>query len=182
MPGVYQMRDKQRVSMSKLSRFTKKCLGYGSQQNESLYAITAKALEHIGYPKTKTTKTDKAHVKQHYHIIVEYLALNKGNTNIIPAPKKRSSYLVFNDFYKRKEWRELRYKALLKSDGKCCVCGASKQTGAVLHVDHIKPRYKYPDLELCLDNLQVLCEACNMGKGGWDETDWREPKNEKETT
>ena len=28
-------------------------------------------------------------------------------------------------------------------------------------------------LELQLTNLQMLCADCNVGKGAWDETDWR---------
>jgi 5-methylcytosine-specific restriction endonuclease McrA len=48
-----------------------------------------------------------------------------------------------------------------------------RQTNGVMHVDHIKPRSKYPHLALRESNLQVLCEACNLGKGNWDETDWR---------
>ncbi len=46
--------------------------------------------------------------------------------------------------------------------------------GIPLHVDHIKPRSKYPDLALDINNLQILCESCNLGKGAWDETDFRE--------
>ncbi len=45
-----------------------------------------------------------------------------------------------------------------------------------MHVDHIKPRRKYPELALSRSNLQVLCNLCNHGKGNWDETDWREPR------
>ena len=52
------------------------------------------------------------------------------------------------------------------------VCGASgKQT--VLHVDHIKPRSKYPELALDPNNLQVLCKDCNLGKSNLYNTDWR---------
>lgn len=79
------------------------------------------------------------------------------------------------DFYRSREWRELRYKALVLHGTTCQCCGASRSNGAVLHVDHIKPRSKYPELELSLDNLQVLCEDCNMGKSNKDETDWRKP-------
>ena len=45
-------------------------------------------------------------------------------------------------------------------------------------VDHIKPRSRYPALELTLTNLQVLCNDCNMGKSNDDETDFR-PDNWK---
>ena len=87
--------------------------------------------------------------------------------------KKRDGYLKFNAFYKSKEWRKLRYQTLLLHGPVCCLCGATRKDGVVLHVDHIKPRYQYPELELDIDNLQVLCEDCNMGKGGSDDTDWR---------
>jgi 5-methylcytosine-specific restriction endonuclease McrA len=77
------------------------------------------------------------------------------------------------DFYRSEDWRKLRYLALVEHGGKCQACGASAKTGAVLHVDHIKPRSRYPELQYALSNLQVLCGDCNLGKGAWDETDWR---------
>jgi uncharacterized protein (TIGR02646 family) len=67
------------------------------------------------------------------------------------------------NFYESREWRELRYKALKEQGHKCKSCGATAEN-AVLHVDHIKPRSKYPELELDPSNVQVLCEDCNMGK------------------
>src|SRR4051812_22617275 len=71
-------------------------------------------------------------------------------------------------FYQSREWRDLRYKALLRSDGRCECCGRSRHDGVKLHVDHIKPMHRYPALRLTLSNLQVLCEDCNMGKGAWN--------------
>ena len=69
-----------------------------------------------------------------------------------------------NSFYHSREWRELRWKVLTAGDGKCVMCGRGKKDGIILHVDHIKPRSKYPHLELEFSNLQVLCEDCNLGK------------------
>jgi 5-methylcytosine-specific restriction endonuclease McrA len=74
------------------------------------------------------------------------------------------------DFCKTREWAELRYKTLAKYGAICQCCGADK---VILHVDHIKPRSKYPQLELDINNLQVLCETCNVGKSNKDVTDWR---------
>lgn len=74
-------------------------------------------------------------------------------------------------FYRTREWVDLRYKAILKYKRVCACCGAKEGPH---HVDHVKPRSKYPSLELELSNLQVLCEACNLGKSNTDETDWRE--------
>lgn len=72
-------------------------------------------------------------------------------------------------FYESDAWRTLRYKALQLHGRACQLCGATGR----LHVDHIKPRSRYPELELTLSNLQILCADCNMGKGAWDDTDWR---------
>ena len=68
------------------------------------------------------------------------------------------------EFYLTREWRELRWKVLIASDGKCKMCGRGKQDGVIIHVDHIKPRSKFQELELVFNNLQVLCEDCNLGK------------------
>lgn len=78
----------------------------------------------------------------------------------------------YNKFYSSTAWRQLRYLAL-KNAGGCQCCGAKASDGVQIHVDHIKPRSRYPELELSLDNIQVLCQDCNIGKGDWDNTDWR---------
>lgn len=75
-------------------------------------------------------------------------------------------------FYESRAWRELRYKALVEHGRKCQCCGAEPPK-IVLHVDHIKPRSKFPSLELELDNLQILCKDCNLGKSNKDDTDFR---------
>jgi 5-methylcytosine-specific restriction endonuclease McrA len=90
-----------------------------------------------------------------------------------PAPnKERDRKKRRNAFYLSQEWRELRYKVIKKQGRKCGACRATEGT---MHVDHIKPRSKYPHLELEESNLQILCENCNMGKGNKDEIDWRKP-------
>lgn len=76
-------------------------------------------------------------------------------------------------FYESDAWRDVRYRALKACGRRCLVCGRGPQNGAVLHVDHIKPRSLFPELELDIDNLQVLCEDCNLGKSNRDEIDWR---------
>ena len=69
-----------------------------------------------------------------------------------------------SEFYLTREWRELRWKVLVASDGKCNMCGRGKRQGIILIVDHMLPRSKFPALELTQGNLQVLCEDCNIGK------------------
>lgn len=81
--------------------------------------------------------------------------------------------LPSHEFYRTRSWLELRYTVLQKRGTKCECCGLSKKDGAIIHVDHIKPRSRFPNLELVESNLQVLCELCNIGKSNKYETDWK---------
>jgi hypothetical protein len=85
-------------------------------------------------------------------------------------------YVDSDPFYESREWRELRYRVFKEHGGKCGLCGRTAKDGAVLHVDHIKPRSKHPELELVFENLQILCEDCNLGKSNRDDSDWRKNK------
>lgn len=77
------------------------------------------------------------------------------------------------DFYSSRAWKILRYQAFERYGNKCACCGATPADGLVMHVDHIKPKSTHPDLALDIENLQILCEDCNVGKiNQWD-TDWR---------
>lgn len=78
-----------------------------------------------------------------------------------------------DSFYDSREWLAVRYEALKASAGRCSCCGARASEHNPLHVDHIKPRSKHPELALVLSNLQVLCKQCNLGKSNTDATDWR---------
>lgn len=141
--------------------------------NRVLAAVVAQ-LSGITVPKTK---------KDRWVMIRKFAALPlsipTALTPIVEAPKKEKrpknpTKVQFKAFYLARRWRTLRYEAL-KIHGAACQCcgGTAKSTGRPMHVDHIKPRSKFPELELTLSNLQVLCEDCNMGKGGHDQTDWR---------
>jgi 5-methylcytosine-specific restriction endonuclease McrA len=65
----------------------------------------------------------------------------------------------------------LRYEVLKRDGGRCVLCGNSKKEGVKLHVDHILPRSKGG--KDTLDNLQTLCQPCNLGKGNRDNRNWR---------
>ncbi|EIW89227.1 hypothetical protein AGRI_07060 [Alishewanella agri BL06] len=58
-------------------------------------------------------------------------------------------------------WR-LRAMVLMKDGARCKLCGATPQDGAKLHVDHIVPWANGG--ETVFENLQILCEKCNIGK------------------
>lgn len=93
---------------------------------------------------------------------------------IVPPPVD-----IKEAFYKSWDWRTLRMQALKKHGARCQCCGATKDSVDIsgnqvrIVVDHIQPLAKRWDLRLDLDNLQILCDECNMGKGAWDRTDWR---------
>jgi hypothetical protein len=78
--------------------------------------------------------------------------------------KPRNTQGDDQSFYRSSAWRKLRFSVLAESRGACYACGATAAGGARLHVDHIKPRSKFPELALNPANLQVLCEDCNVGK------------------
>ena len=86
-------------------------------------------------------------------------------------PRKRKTG-IGKDFYESWEWKKVRYEALMKHGAVCMLCGADRKT-SVIHVDHIKPTSKFPELALQLDNLQVLCKSCNMGKSNIHQHDFR---------
>lgn len=56
----------------------------------------------------------------------------------------------------------MRYDIMQRDNFKCVICGASAQTGARLHVDHIVPVSKGG--KSIPSNLRTLCERCNVGK------------------
>ncbi len=81
------------------------------------------------------------------------------------------------EFFASPDWISLRYRVLKRAKGCCECCGRGKTQGAVLQVDHIKPRSKFPALALSISNLQCLCQDCNLGKSNTDQTDWRTRMN-----
>lgn len=79
-------------------------------------------------------------------------------------------------FYRSYRWRRLRVDAFEANRQRygmlaCECCGMVDVES--FHVDHIYPRSAYPELALDPDNLQVLCDACNIGKGAAYTTNWR---------
>lgn len=76
-------------------------------------------------------------------------------------------------FYQSSEWKRLRYKVLCYYEATCMCCGASRISGAEIHVDHVIPRSIDKSLALEFKNMQVLCRDCNLAKSNTDSTDWR---------
>lgn len=97
------------------------------------------------------------------------IAIRKQKGKKPTRPRKPAD----DNFTKTLMWRQVRYQALKNNGARCQCCGATSRDGVQIHVDHIKPRATHPNLALSLDNLQILCDDCNIGKGSWDDTDWR---------
>ncbi len=81
-----------------------------------------------------------------------------------------------DSFYRSYKWRRLRVDTLEANRERygmlACECCGMMGDGS-FHVDHIFPRSTHPELALDPTNLQVLCEACNVGKGTAYTTNWR---------
>lgn len=179
------------IGIRNLSKFVEKKLGYKAKENVSLYVLVCDALkvdgickpeeisyrkfvennglyilESIGKKETKKYVTEEIKRKQKKESKKEKLKLIKNNSFNFDKYKSKEFLMTY-------EWRKLRMEAIKKYGNSCQCCGASPKTGAILNVDHIKPRKHFPHLALDIDNLQILCSDCNHGKGNWDQTDWR---------
>lgn len=150
--------------------------------SEHQKALLDKELEQ--FRKTKKERREARNIERYAK------ALKYGwqpTTEPVSKPKRQKTYQVKNkpeldfkkyfvasdSFLNSFEWRKVRMMAIKKYGAKCMCCGATPDTGAVINVDHIKPRKLWPSLALDINNLQILCHDCNHGKGNWDTTDWR---------
>lgn len=114
-------------------------------------------------------KKKRGHIKQLNRKINELQnQLNAIRTQL--KKKKQGPNYTPHPFYDSDPWRRLKYQVLNTYPRVCMCC---RKTEGEMHVDHIKPRSKYPDFELDFNNLQILCKDCNLGKSNLDETDYR---------
>jgi len=106
-------------------------------------------------------------------LIAWYRGLDSKDKIKRPQKKVNKKVVTSDDFLQSWEWTNLRYR-VLQFHGRQCQCCGAKPPAVILHVDHIKPRSKYPELALEFDNLQVLCASCNKGKSNKHEDDFRD--------
>jgi 5-methylcytosine-specific restriction endonuclease McrA len=105
-----------------------------------------------------------------HEIFKEKLPVKKRRLSKEEKTKRNFDKYWSDPFFGSEDWQKLR-KIVLKTYGKKCMkCSTTKK---VMHVDHIKPRSKYPHLQFDFNNLQVLCCDCNEEKSNKDETDYR---------
>ncbi|MGB6200993.1 MAG: HNH endonuclease signature motif containing protein [Candidatus Acidiferrales bacterium] len=84
---------------------------------------------------------------------------NEGQT---PTPADANARKAGKRTPRNLNWR-LRALVLMRDGARCRLCGAVPDDDVRLHVDHVKPWSKGG--ETVLENLQILCNVCNIGKG-----------------
>jgi hypothetical protein len=92
---------------------------------------------------------------------LEAFVLWANSNELLPAPdeaSKRTGRKTPRTINSRLRWR-----VLMRDGNKCRLCGATQTEEIRLHVDHVKPWGKGG--EAVLENLQILCNVCNLGKG-----------------
>lgn len=94
---------------------------------------------------------------------------NRAPRQIKPKPKPKERQVSTKAFYSSWEWKQARFETLKRYGATCMCCHSTKD----IVVDHILPIRTHPELRLSRDNLQILCNSCNMGKGSHDTTDFR---------
>lgn len=96
---------------------------------------------------------------------------NVAIDHFMEAIKEFDSSCKNLDYY-NPEYRKLRHEVFIRDGEECAKCG-NKPPKFIMHIDHIKPVSKYPDLFLNKDNMQVLCAECNLDKSNKNEIDYR---------
>ena len=162
--------------------------GFKTGQKLTINALVTMARTLFGLPMTITTPKQAVkaikemprselkkipHLEKHlrsYHLRKSAKKRNKSVS--IASIEAQPSQNKIKEFYSSWEWSRVRYDYLIDKDRKCQCCNASAADGIRIIVDHIKPIRKHWSLRLRKDNLQILCDACNKGKGSRDETDW----------
>ena len=98
------------------------------------------------------------------HILPKVNALLNARLEELARERKRQIDQA-NAFYASSEWRLIRQQVIQEQGRVCKECRCRITTDNDLTVDHIKPRSKFPELDLEKSNLQVLCRKCNSAKG-----------------
>lgn len=98
---------------------------------------------------------------------------NKKRKRII---KRAKGKIDLESFYLTDKWLLLKRKIHKLYKCGCMKCGIE---GVETHIDHIFPRSIYPDLELNIHNLQILCKKCNIEKSNNNTIDYRTSEQKK---
>lgn len=83
-----------------------------------------------------------------------------------------AEFIASDRFLSTSTWRRFRYEALLRYGRKCRLCGRRPEHNVVLNVSHIVSRRAAPWKALDIENVQILCDECNIGMRN-DDADFR---------
>ena len=126
--------------------------------------LISEELERNAWNVTHTARALKISRKGLQLKIAKYF-LRVDRPEIVRTPSQSRRVAISNS---------LRYKILERDKGTCQCCGRNySNSGVKVHVDHIKPVSKYPELAKEESNLQVLCADCNHAKAARYETNWK---------
>lgn len=96
--------------------------------------------------------------------------INKNESRDIQKPKIDKNRFGIDKSQCEKERKrlspKLRFAVFKRDNYKCKICGRGQEDGVQLHCDHIVPIAKGGLTEM--NNLQTLCQDCNLGKGTQD--------------
>jgi len=167
--NIYQMpkRKKQRPQKKRKPKFDYPKAHEFLIRFYNLHKYTSYAA--LAFVICEKTGKDTVLQKSQYKKVIrkEYNRLN--NKQLRPTYQTKTD----DEFYKSQAWKEVRYIVLQKHSGACMLCGARASDGVHIHVDHIVPRSIDRNKELDINNLQVLCSDCNLGKSNFDDTNWK---------
>lgn len=103
--------------------------------------------------------------KNHYSkaATYNYDDIRRGLEHVREVAAQRSTTTFLRKQERNRMSSALRAQVLNRDGGRCKMCGVSAGHGAILHVDHVIPVSRGGRTDL--DNLQALCQECNLGKG-----------------
>lgn len=153
--------------------------GHWPDLPDDIASALIEARRRCGFPeRTITSTSSHSTIMAHFNLVLSAIGVRSSPNGNHRKPARSEAAVLSDDFLQSYEWRRLRYKVLLQRGRRCECCGRTPNDGIQCHVDHIRPRKRFPQLALEESNLQILCHECNHGKGNWDQTDWREKEAE----
>src|SRR5690554_3471582 len=71
-------------------------------------------------------------------------------------------------------WRHAEIKAGLQVEtgGRCAYCESNIEDVSYPHVEHIRPKSRFPELAHHWSNLTSACAQCNTAKGDYFDEEW----------
>lgn len=158
-----------KTSTELVQSFLLRCEEAASHDDGADSTVFSEAMQEIKLQLFVAAEERRNNLK-HWICVSEYeLTHPPGEWAETPKKKRKKKYRL-----RAKEWKILRALVIDILGTACLKCGFN--AGEKIHVDHIKPKSKFPELAMEIDNLQVLCRRCNFEKAASDTTDYRQAK------